>query len=35
VQFDEPIPDMKPEDEFFGRGIILAPRREMRSRKGD
>lgn len=35
VQFYEPIPDMEAEDGFFGRGIILAPGREMRSRKGD
>lgn len=35
VQFDEPIPDVDAEDWFFGRGIILAPWREVRSRKGD
>ena len=35
VQFDEPIPDVDAEDWFFGRGIIVAPWREVRSRKGD
>ncbi|KSV79005.1 hypothetical protein N182_18610 [Sinorhizobium sp. GL2] len=35
VQFNEPIPDVDAEDGFFGRGIILAPWREKRSRKGD
>lgn len=35
VQLDKPIPDVEAEDGFFGRGIILAPRREKRSRKGD